>query len=87
MNSHNKWQTVQIQISWLLQKPTDLDLHCLQRRGISRFSMTRVNTIETDVKHQLIIINNEIVDGIGSGLHCHSTLSICDAICTPTGIR
>ena len=22
-------QTVQIQISWLLQKPTDLDLHCL----------------------------------------------------------
>ena len=23
------WQTVQIQISWLLKKPTDLDLHCL----------------------------------------------------------
>ena len=22
-------QTVEIQISWLLQKPTDLDLHCL----------------------------------------------------------
>ena len=22
-----------IQISWLLQKPTDLDLHCLQRQG------------------------------------------------------
>ena len=22
-------QTVQIQISWLLKKPTDLDLHCL----------------------------------------------------------
>ena len=30
-NSHTYWQTVQIQISWLLQKPTDLDLHCLQR--------------------------------------------------------
>ena len=27
-----------------LQKPTDLDLHCLQRQGISRFSRTRVNT-------------------------------------------
>ena len=26
---------MQIQISWLLQKPTDLDLHCLQRQGIS----------------------------------------------------
>ena len=36
---------MQIQIklaseSWLLQKPTDLDLHCLQK-GISGFSWTR----------------------------------------------
>ena len=33
---------MQIQISWLLQKPTDLDLHCLQRQGISGLSRTRV---------------------------------------------
>ena len=33
---------MQIQISWLLQKPTDLDLHCLQKQGISWFSRTRV---------------------------------------------
>ena len=33
---------MQIQISWLLQKPTDLDLHCLQRQYISGFSRTRV---------------------------------------------
>ena len=45
INSHTKWQTVQIQISWLLQKPTDLDLHCLQRKGISGFSRTRVMKI------------------------------------------
>ena len=32
-NSHTEWQTVQIQISWLLQKPTDLDLQCLLREG------------------------------------------------------
>ena len=32
INLHTLWQTVQIQISWLLQKPTDLDLHCLQNR-------------------------------------------------------
>ena len=32
---------VQIQISWLLQKPTDLDLHRLQSQGISGFSRTR----------------------------------------------
>ena len=42
-NSHTLWQTVQIQISWLLQKPTDLDLHCLQRYDIFGFSRTRVN--------------------------------------------
>ena len=37
---------MQIQISWLLQKPTDLDLYCLQRQGISRFSRTRVKSLE-----------------------------------------
>ena len=31
-NSNAEWQAVQIQISWLLKKPTDLDLHCLQSR-------------------------------------------------------
>ena len=41
-NSHTYWQTVQIQISWLLQKPSDLDLYCLQMQGISGFSRTRV---------------------------------------------
>ena len=45
INTYTEWQTVQIQISWLLQKPTDLDLHCLQWHGISRFSRTRVNTL------------------------------------------
>ena len=42
-NSYTSSQTVQIQISWLLKKPTDLDLHCLQRQSISGFSRTRVN--------------------------------------------
>ena len=45
INSHTKWQRVQIQISWLLQKPTDLDLHCLQRQHISGFSRTRVKSL------------------------------------------
>ena len=45
INSNTEWQTVQIQISWLLQKPTDLDLHCLQKQGISGFSMTRVKCL------------------------------------------
>ena len=34
-NSHIEWQTVQIQISWLLSKPTDLDFHRLLRQGMS----------------------------------------------------
>ena len=38
INSDTNWQTEQIQISWLLQKPTDLDLHCLQKQGIIRGS-------------------------------------------------
>ena len=33
-----------IQISWLLKKPTDLEQHCLQRYGIS---WTRVNIEHT----------------------------------------
>ena len=35
-----------IQISWLLWKPTDLDLHCLQRQStcVSRFNRTRLKT-------------------------------------------
>ena len=45
INSHTQWQTVQIQIGWLLQKPADLDLHCLQRQGISGFIRSRVKAI------------------------------------------
>ena len=41
-NSHTEWQTVQIQISWLLKKPADLDLHFLQRQGLSGTSRARV---------------------------------------------
>ena len=44
INSHTEWQTVQIPISWLLLKPTDLDLHHLQRQYISSFIRTRVNS-------------------------------------------
>ena len=30
------------------KKPTDLDLHCLQRQGISGFSRIRVNSRRVD---------------------------------------
>ena len=41
-NSYTEWQTVQIQISWFPKMLTDLDLHCLQRQGLSGFNRTRV---------------------------------------------
>ena len=43
-NSHTQCQIVQIQISWLLLTPTDLDLHCLQKKGISGVNRTRHST-------------------------------------------
>ena len=41
-NSADPDQLAFEEANWF-QKPTDLDLHCLQRQGISRISMTRVN--------------------------------------------
>ena len=41
-------------ICWLLQKPTDLDLHCLQRQGISGFSRTRVNIVSNLIMQYLL---------------------------------
>ena len=41
INSHTECQAVQIQISWRLKKPTDLDLHCLKRQGISGSGFSR----------------------------------------------
>ena len=52
-NSHTKLQTVQTQISWLLQKTTGLDLHCLQKQDISGFSRTRVKILSNGT----VIIN------------------------------
>ena len=40
-------QTVQVQISNGFFRPTDLNLHCLQRQGISGFSRTGVKGNET----------------------------------------
>ena len=36
---------MQIQISWLLQKPADLDLHCLQRQAISRVGLGLIHLV------------------------------------------
>ena len=43
INSHTEWQTVQIQISWFL--PTDLDLQCLLRLGMSCSAREEINKV------------------------------------------
>ena len=74
INSHTEWQTVWFQISWLLQKPTDLDLHCLQRQGISGFSRTRVKKI--------VCYNSEWYFNGQSVVCCHLCLA-CKAFTEP----
>ena len=39
-----------------LQKPTDLELHCLQRQGISGFSRTRVNKVKQMMCYNFIYL-------------------------------
>ena len=39
------------------QKPTDLDLHCLQRESISRFSGTRVNMVHYSIVLHITCFN------------------------------
>ena len=45
---------MQIQISWLLKKPADLDLHSLQRQDISGFSRTRFKRTNTTPQAMMI---------------------------------
>ena len=47
------------------QKPTDLDLHCLQRQGISGFSRTRVKSLQN------CFIIAVILNKLFKALWCH----------------
>ena len=49
---------MQFQISWLLHKPTDLDLYALQRQGIYRLSRTRVK-ISLDIVVYRYAVQND----------------------------
>ena len=62
MNPHTQWQTVQMQISWLLQKPTDLALHRSQMQNISGTSRTRVKENKNLIKENILHINAKYED-------------------------
>ena len=79
-NAHITWQTVQIQVSWLLQKPTDLDLHCLLRQGMSCSAREELRTHSTflgkNKKYQYyyialdkMLLFNQKSRNIFSGMH------------------
>ena len=58
---------MQILINWLLQKPSDLDLHCLQRQGMCGFSRTRVkaNIYDVYLMHlELADFNHIMLQGV-----------------------
>ena len=47
---------MQIQFNWRLQKQTDLDIHCLQRHGISGLSRTRDQNFPWSCFHSPCVI-------------------------------
>ena len=51
-----------------LAKPTDLDLHCLQRQDISGFSRTRINVQEMDCRYQRL---DNFLSALTGGLLMH----------------
>ena len=79
---------MQIQISWLLQKPTDLDLHCLQRQSISGFSRTRVKLSRTFVCQSVQSAVFSFLDDSSGKLHwIVSTLgTLCVLIMLRSGL-
>ena len=60
-----------IQISLLLMKPIDLDLHSLQRQGISGFSSTRVKAQthkgNLQQRNRLGTVSRKTTEGAGEG--------------------
>ena len=52
---------MQIQISWLLQKATDLDLHCLQGQVVPGFSRTRVKMNLYHISTNEVVINDIVM--------------------------
>ena len=70
------WHTVQIQINWLLKKPTDLDLHSLLRQGLSCsaregliFHVWIMERCGTKIKHRTRLR--------GNGLNTQEHLALC----------
>ena len=64
---------MQIQNSWLLKMPTDLDLQCLQRQCISGFSRTRIKvgrfkSIYGDIMHTFSYENETRVTDLQNSL-------------------
>ena len=55
-NSNTEWQTVQIQIGWLLKKPTDLHQRCLQKRhqGLNSVSVLNLSCKTRNIQKSIM---------------------------------
>ena len=73
---------MQILISWLLQKPTDLDLHCLQRQDISGFSRNRVNTDRSQAVDLVLLVLCGDVRPLAQELFCVSFFFVVWVLCS-----
>ena len=79
---------MQIQISWHLQKPIDLDLQGLHRQGISGFSRTRVNVYCRNENIQItfftfstIFLDSVILVNSLSGSVCETNVTSSSLFC------
>ena len=58
---------------WLLQKPTDLGLHCLKRQGISGLSRTRVSLDDQIAKLDVYHLSKVLIFHIYPKIYRHQT--------------
>ena len=66
---------MQIQISCLLKKPTDLDLDFLQRRSISGFNRTKVKIFrQSDMQCNMSCFFSNFSENVKLGILCESPM-------------
>ena len=54
---HVVWKTVWILISWLLQKPADLTIHCFQLRHLGQLKLRHLGQIKFSLVKYSMAIN------------------------------
>ena len=73
---------MQIQISWLRQKPTDLDLYCLLRQGMSCLAREGLNQIIQILQSRVMLLKNfEHTGNVSKSVYPDQTVPFKDLHC------